>query len=126
MPFDPEPYAAGLRRRESRRRRQIAEDAARAREEAVRLARAIGEADDDVRMVYLFGSLAAGEPGREDFDIDLAIDGGDVYAAEARAETSPFSVDLVDLSRLPAATAGRIRAGGTVLYSRDSTGAGPG
>jgi len=116
MPFDPEPYAAGLRRENEREAAAIRESARRARAEARRLAAEIGAADAAVRAVFLFGSLAAGEPRRLDFDIDLALDGGDVYAAEEIAESCPFEVDVVSLVRLPEETQKRIRESGEVLY----------
>ena len=99
MPFDPERAAA-------------------AREEAARLAARIARADPAVRAVYLFGSLAAGTPRSVRFDIDLAIDGGDVYAAEAVAEESAFACDVVSLERLPDHVQTRIRSTGTVLFER--------
>lgn len=120
MPFDPERYAAGLRRENEREREQITRDASLAREEAERLARRIGAADPNVRSVYLFGSLASGEPRSIDFDIDLAIEGGDVFAAEEVAESASFPVDVVALDRLPKATRERVLATGRRLYSRGS------
>ncbi len=123
MSFDPEPYAAGLRELNERERRRIAGRAARARDVAKRIATRIGESDSSVRTVYLFGSLAAGEPRRLDFDIDLAIEGGDVYAAEAVAEAatggeSAVACDIVSLERLPEHVRDRIHASGIVLYRR--------
>jgi len=44
-----------------------------------------------------------------DFDIDLALDGGDLYKALDITDDSPFKVDLVDLHLLPAQMAARIR-----------------
>lgn len=128
MPFDPEPYAAGLRELNNRERRRIAERAARARDAAKRIAARVGESDPSIRTVYLFGSLATGEPRRLDFDIDLAIEGGDVYAAETVAETvsadavtggeATFPCDIVSLERLPEHVRDRIHASGLVLYRR--------
>ncbi|HKJ85958.1 MAG TPA: nucleotidyltransferase domain-containing protein [Spirochaetia bacterium] len=120
MPFDPERYAAGLRRENERERETIALEASRAREEAARIATQIGSADSNVRSVYLFGSLASGEPRSRDFDIDLAIEGGDVFAAEEVAEAASFPVDVVALDRVPKATRERILASGRRLYSRSS------
>ena len=118
MPFDPEHYAAGLRRENEREASAIRESARRARAEAGRLAAEIGAADAGVRVVYLFGSLASGEPQHLDFDIDLALDGGAVYAAEEVAESSSFEVDVVLLARLPEKTRTRIRESGEVLFTR--------
>ena len=125
MPFDPEHYAAGLRRENEREASAIRESARHARAEAVRLAAEIGAADAGVRVVYLFGSLASGEPRHLDFDIDLALDGGDVYAAEEVTESSPFEVDVVLLARLPEKTRARIRESGEVLFTRGGVVANP-
>jgi predicted nucleotidyltransferase len=118
MPFDPERYAAGLRRENEREVVAIRESARRARAEAHRLAAEIGASDAGVRVVYLFGSLTSGEPQHLDFDIDLALDGGDVYAADEIAESSPFEVDVVSLARLPEEKRNRIRESGEVLFTR--------
>ena len=101
MKFDPAPYAEGLRKLNEIEHRRINERILLANAEASRLAAAIKVADPQVRTVYLFGSLAEGEPSRLDFDIDLALDGGDIYLAMDTASDSAFDVDLVDLRRLP-------------------------
>lgn len=119
-PFDPERYAAGLREANRREYARIAGKAARAREEAGRLAAAIAEVDPKVNRVFLFGSLIGGGPRHLDFDIDLAIDGGDVYAAEAVAEGSPFAVDVVALRRLPQHVREQIEREGQVLFRRQT------
>mgnify|MGYP006303884897 CR=1 FL=1 len=118
MPSDPERYAAGLREANRREEARISERSKRAREEAARLARAIADADPSVRAVYLFGSLAEGEPRRLEFDIDLALEGGDVYAALAVTEQSAFSVDVVALDRVPAHVRERVEQHGQALYRR--------
>ena len=101
MNFDPAPYAQGLRRLNEIERREIKKRTALAKSEASRLATAIKAADQKIRAVYLFGSLAEGEPKHLDFDIDLALDGGDVYLAMDITTESTFDVDVVDLARLP-------------------------
>ncbi len=119
--FDPEPYAEGIRALNERERAAIAERAAKARLEAERLARAIGAADPEVQAVYLFGSLASGEPTRLDFDIDLALDGGDPYAAMDLAEGSPFSVDIANLRLLPEGVRKHVVSAGLALFRRGLT-----
>jgi hypothetical protein len=64
-------------------------------------------------------SLTSGEPHHPDFDIDLALDGGDVYAAEEIAASCPFEVDVVSLALLPEETRRRIRERGEVMYARE-------
>lgn len=92
----------------------IAERARQALEEAKRLALAIRAADQDVLGVILFGSLAEG-PRRIDFDIDLALEGGDLYRALDVVEDSPFDVDLVSLEHLGDHVRARIAAKGIRL-----------
>ncbi len=118
MSFDPRPYIDGILRANSRERREIARRAKAARAEARRLARLIARSDESVRAVYLFGSLAAGEPNRLEFDIDLAVQGGDIYRAMERVEDSQFDVDLVDLDRVPDHVRQAIVERGAVLAER--------
>lgn len=119
MPFDPERYASGLRRRNETERRRLLEKAEEARREAERLANKIGEQDAEITRIYLFGSLLAEAPRSSSFDIDLALDGGDVYKAMDVTEHSSFSVDLVDLDRLPEHVRSRILETGRILYERE-------
>jgi hypothetical protein len=80
-PFDPEPFAAGLRDINRREQQRIQRRADSARETARNLAHRIATEVPDVQSIYLFGSLLNDIPKNADFDIDLALDGGDVYAA---------------------------------------------
>jgi predicted nucleotidyltransferase len=95
--------------------REIQERAVAARREAHRLAADILGKDPTVRSVILFGSLAEGSPKRRDFDIDLALDGGDVYKALDITDESAFKVDVVRLDLLPEHVRARIRERGVVL-----------
>jgi predicted nucleotidyltransferase len=115
MSFDPKPYAEGIMRLNAIEEERIREKAILAREEARRLASEIRERDGAVRSVFLFGSLAEGGPRRLDFDIDLALDGGDLYRALDITEESSFPVDLVDLRLVPPELAARIREFGERL-----------
>lgn len=112
MTFDAKSYAHGIKRLNQKEAEQIRVRVQAARVEAGRLAMAIKNAatTDPGRQarIYLFGSLAEGEPARIDFDIDLALEGCDVYAAMDLAATSLFEVDLVDMDRLPASMRRRI------------------
>ena len=116
MSFDPEQYAAGLRAANERERAEIDRRAAEALREAQRLATEIGRADPSVKRVVLFGSLAEGSPRSLQFDIDLALDGGDVYVAMEVAESSSWSVDIADLERLPEHVQLSVARDGRVLY----------
>ena len=101
MSFDPRPYARRILKENAAEKEKIRERRTLALAEANRLGAAIMAADPSVRRVILFGSLAEGMPKKAKFDIDLALDGGDLYAAMDIAETSPFEVDIVNLERLP-------------------------
>ena len=115
MNFDPRPFAAHYRASNEAELQAIAERADAALEEARQLAQRIRQADPGVRAVILFGSLAEEGPRRLDFDIDLALDGGDVYKALDSTESSPFEVDVVQLDRLPEHVRARVRARGVIL-----------
>lgn len=98
--FDPAPYAEGIRELNRREAERIEARLARARDEAERLAKKIAEADDRVTRVILFGSVATGRPSREDFDIDLALDGGDPLHRPGHgffAESQPGPFDPLSL-----------------------------
>lgn len=118
MPFDPHSFADGIRRANERELAQTRRRAALARTEALSLADRIGQADRDIVRVYLFGSLLEDPPRNPDFDIDLAVDGGDVYRAVEVTESSPWRVDVVSLQLVPEHVRRRILESGEVLYSR--------
>jgi predicted nucleotidyltransferase len=115
MNFDPETYAAGISELNRKEGKRIVRRLEAALEEAERLARAISAADTKVRRVLLFGSVASGKPSREDFDIDLALDGGDVHTAMDIAEGSAFAVDVVELGHLSSEMRRLVLARGKVL-----------
>lgn len=118
MSFDPERYATGLRAINEKERTEIAGRTEAARREARCLAEEIGHNDPAINKIFLFGSLVAGTPTNARFDIDLALVGGDVYAAMERAESSSWPVDIVNLDRLPDHVRDRILREGLVLYRR--------
>ena len=89
---------------------------ARAREEAVRIAGELARIDAGVSEVWLFGSVATGRLGREQFDIDLAVRGGDVISLYARLPESEFDVDLVDLDAVSEGFCAMIKRRGQKLY----------
>ncbi|MGA2480298.1 MAG: nucleotidyltransferase domain-containing protein [Spirochaetia bacterium] len=115
MNFDPRPYIDYYNAKNEKEWREIRARAEEAVKEARRLAREIKRADPAVREVILFGSLAEEGPRRLDFDIDLALKGGDDFKAMDAIEGSPFKVDLVDFDRLPEHIRARIEAKGIIL-----------
>lgn len=115
MIIDPLPYAARIKVENEAERQAILARRGKALEEAARLALLIRERDPEVRSVILFGSLAEGTPSHIDFDIDLALDGGDAYKAMDTTEESTFSVDVVELRLLPAHVRERVLSLGIKL-----------
>ena len=101
MKFDPEPFVRRIRKDNAVEKEKIRERQEEAILEAERLAKTIMAADPEVRRVFLFGSLAEGMPRNPHFDIDLAMDGGDIHKAMDLSEDSPFAVDIVELAGLP-------------------------
>lgn len=116
MRFDPRPYAEGIRRRNRDEEEAAIRRAEDARAEARILAERIGGTVPGVRRVLLFGSLLADIPKNRHFDIDLAIDGGDVFLAQAIVEESIWDVDVVALDRLPDHSAATIEERGRLLF----------
>jgi len=74
--------------------------------------------DPGLKRALLFGSAATGRGYRSDSDIDLAIEGGDLFACMAAAETSSFRVDVVELWRLPPGIRARVEEEGIILYEK--------
>jgi predicted nucleotidyltransferase len=79
---------------------RTAERVSEAKEEAARLARSFAEEDPTLRRAVLFGSVAHGRVSGPNFDIDLGIEGGDIFRYIAIAEKSSFTVDVVDLQNV--------------------------
>lgn len=115
--FDPERYAAGIRKANERESRVIENSIVAARREAERLAAEIGR-ETGADRVLLFGSLAESTVRSADFDIDLCIDGGDVERAIRIAEESPFRVDVVSYRSLPAHVKRRVDESAVPLFRR--------
>jgi len=97
---------------------RTAQRAVDARRIATELAQHIGSQDPTVKCIYLFGSLNTDIPRNPDFDIDLALDGGDVLRAMELAEESAFPVDIVRLQQLPPHVVRKVTSDGTALYRR--------
>lgn len=103
MTFDPVPYQRFYRSENARQEARISKRLAEAREEARRLARRLHSVPG-VKAVWFFGSAARNDVRSADFDLDLAVDGGDLFRALDLVDDSTFAVDLVSLERLPEAT----------------------
>ena len=86
--------------------------------EAHRLALRFAEVDPELREVVLFGSLATGELGNRQPDIDLAVESSRYLRLVAIALDSPFKVDVVDLATARSAIRQAIARDGTVIYAR--------
>jgi predicted nucleotidyltransferase len=99
--FDPRPFVEAIQRRNEETRAALASRRDRAIQEARSLAGRIKREVPGVEEVILFGSVAEDRVVGPDFDIDLAIVGGDPYLAEDIATGGEFRVDIADFTRLP-------------------------
>ena len=101
MTFDPEAYASGLRAFNDREKKLLESRLAEALEESQKIIdRLLSEASCTKAVV--FGSVAKGTVRNLQFDIDIAIWGGDIMVAQEIAMESDFSVDIVEYERVPA------------------------
>ena len=98
--FDPELYARGLREANRREQQQIEQRLQDARTEAERLITLLKNSAN-CSDACLFGSVADGSARRLDFDIDIAVWGGDILAAQEIADDSIFKVDIVQYEHAP-------------------------
>ena len=113
--FDAESYAAAWRKRNKIEQERTEQRVVAALTEAKRLARLLA-ADAAVAQTILFGSLAEDTVRNENFDIDLAIRGGNWLKAQEIAEESPFKVDVVEYDAVPEHVRKRVDAKGVVLW----------
>jgi|GEM_PF-3290595 predicted nucleotidyltransferase len=114
MTFDPAPYIEHYKSENEREQRLIKARLAEAKVEADKLAERLHKLEG-VRVVWFFGSAARGDATRVDFDLDLALEGGDVHRGLDVVEDSSFAVDLVSFDRLPASFQALIRQHGIRL-----------
>ena len=89
-----------------------------AREEARRLAQRFAEEDPELRQVILFGSLATGEIGDREPDIDLAVESPRYLSLVAIALDSRFKVDVIDLATARSAILKAVARDGEILHER--------
>ena len=115
MNFDPEPYIRFHLSENTLETRAIAERVQKAQDEARRLAQILLSQVPGLQSVILFGSTARGDPSHLDFDIDLALDGGDDSLALDLVNDSAFEVDLVVLKNLPPHFSDLIQTSGIVF-----------
>ena len=86
--------------------------------EAHRLTSRFVEVDPDLRKVVLFGSLATGDLGDRQPDIDLAVESPRYLRLVAVALDSPFRVDVVDLPNASPVISRAVEQHGRVMYER--------
>jgi len=96
----------------------MAERRRRAVSEAQGIADRIAYADPAVSRVYLFGSVAKQTVRSLSFDIDIAVEGGDVDTAMDVAESSSFRVDILDLDHAPEHLRSSVFQQGVLLFDR--------
>ena len=88
--------------------------------ETQRLTKCFVEADPDLRKVVLFGSLATGDLGHREPDVDLAFDSPQYLRLVSIALDSPFKVDVVDLPNARPVIRRAVEHHGKVMYERES------
>ena len=116
--------AEGLKQRERRRSAHLdhmrREWRAAGLAEAGRLTKCFVEADPDLRKVVLFGSLATGDLGNREPDVDLAVDSPQYLRLVSIALDSTFKVDVVDLPNASPVISRAVERDGRVMYERES------
>jgi predicted nucleotidyltransferase len=114
--FDAESYASYWRKRNKKEEERIAVRMQAALDEAKRIAGRF-KREADVEKVVLFGSLAENSMRNEQFDIDLAVWGGDWKKVLEIAEESEsgFDVDIVEYKNLPEHIRKRIDTRGKMM-----------
>jgi predicted nucleotidyltransferase len=113
--FDPLPYATNLRRENEAELQRTGLRHELALLEARQIALRIKQASPQTRRVILFGSAATGVPRNPRFDLDLALEGGDLYRALDVVAEASIHVDLVDLTLVPPHLRRRIEETGVDL-----------
>ena len=88
--------------------------------EAQRLALTFAAVDPDLHQVVLFGSLATGELGNRQPDVDLAVESSRYLQLVAIALDSPFKVDVVDLATARPAIRQAVARYGKVIFDARS------
>ena len=68
----------------------------------------------------LFGSLATGDLGNREPDVDLAVDSAQYLRLVSIALDSTFKVDVVDLPNASPVSSRAVEHHGTVMYERES------
>jgi predicted nucleotidyltransferase len=87
--------------------------------EAHRLTKCFVEADPDLRKVVLFGSLATGDLGHREPDVDLAVDSPRYLRLVSIALDSRFKVDVVDLPNARPVISRAVEHHGRIMYERE-------
>ena len=113
---DPKIVARRFKIWNDKERAELAKKRKQASEEGKRLARLILSQVPGTKVVRGFGSTwELWRDYRQDSDIDLAIEGGDILAALGITEQSSMVVEVLDLSACPPLMAELIRENGVIL-----------
>ena len=112
--FDAESYASFWQNQNEAEKMRIEERIREALDEASRIAACLIH-EAEVEKVVLFGSLAESSVKDEQFDIDLAVWGGNWFRAQEIGEKSSFNVDIVEYENLPPHLKKRIDTRGRFL-----------
>jgi len=122
--FDVAAARQTLRRRDTRRRQQLAVLVAEAQADFCRIKDMLIEAYHPQR-IYQWGSLLRPERFQEISDIDIAVEGLDdplagLHALDDACQLTRFPVDLVEMERIHPAHAKTIREEGKLVYECDA------
>lgn len=75
-----------------------------------------------MKRVVRFGSVSSGRVRTLGFDIDLAVEGGDLLQAWRIADESSYAVDVVDLDHVIPGFHSAVEKQGEVRYERKASG----
>lgn len=104
---------------DAERQRQVREQRIEAAlAEAHRLVDAFRAEDPGLERVVLFGSLATGQIGNREPDIDLAVESSRYLRLVSIGLDSPFRVDVVDLATVRDSIRAAVDRDGKILYAR--------
>ena len=113
-----ERIAQAVRRRNRQAEQFLEQKKRRAHREVDRLVAEFLDIDPDLDKVLLFGSLARNQVRSEYFDIDLAVRSNRFLQLVACGLRSTFSVELVELDRVPAPMRTAIKRYGKIVYEK--------
>ena len=109
-------FAGRLKKENLKYDKEMIQHRQRAKTEAERLAGILISEIPEIKQIWGFGSVFENHrPFTKASDIDLALEGGNYFAAYKIVERSPFRVDLIDITYKRDKFSSLIRKHGTAL-----------